>query len=441
MSVIIRDGVNAGHLAAVDPEGNLSVVVSGSLAAGSNLIGQVELSDGTNVIGVSAHPLIVSSAPASDRTATGTISSSPVANVAISTQGGGTILFNITGTWSGTLSFEASVDGTNWVPAVALPKYPSGSAATSTTTTNGQWAVNVGGLNMFRVRGSAWTSGTATVWLEVGQGTNVLEIFQFYSSNLLTDINASGTALTATGSALDVNIASGSVSVGGTVAVTQSTSPWVVSGTVTANQGTSPWVSNVSQFGGSAVVTGTGTSGAGIPRVTVSNDSKVQVWDGTNTASVTAKGTQGSEALAVQSLKDSGRTYLVFFIDAVTGITTEALATMTINNGGSTSSATSYTVTSGKTLRLQQITVAVQETNSTVQHSKIRVRSAGTVSASSPVIYGTQIATGGATNQVGNSTAAFPDGMEIAAGQQIGISHIEGTTSSTVTVTLMGYEY
>lgn len=95
-----------------------------------------------------------------------------------------------------------------------------------------------------------------------------------------------------------------------TQAVTQSTSPWVVSGTVTANagtgtltvgqssganlhvnvdsapsttvtgtvtsnQGTSPWVNNISQFGGSNVVTGTGASGSGIPRVTVSNDSNI----------------------------------------------------------------------------------------------------------------------------------------------------------------------
>ena len=48
-----------------------------------------------------------------------------------------------------------------------------------------------------------------------------------------------------------------------------------VSSVLTVNQGTSPWVENVSQFGGSAVVTGTGASGAGIPRVTVSNDSAV----------------------------------------------------------------------------------------------------------------------------------------------------------------------
>lgn len=44
---------------------------------------------------------------------------------------------------------------------------------------------------------------------------------------------------------------------------------------VTSIQGTTPWVTNVSQFGGSSVVTGTGVSGAGIPRVTVSSDSNV----------------------------------------------------------------------------------------------------------------------------------------------------------------------
>jgi hypothetical protein len=57
-----------------------------------------------------------------------------------------------------------------------------------------------------------------------------------------------------------------------------------VSGTVTANAGTGQFnvtctaancPMNVAQFGGTNVVTGTGASGAGIPRVTVSNDSNV----------------------------------------------------------------------------------------------------------------------------------------------------------------------
>lgn len=43
----------------------------------------------------------------------------------------------------------------------------------------------------------------------------------------------------------------------------------------TVVQGASLWISNISQFGGSAVVTGTGASGSGIPRVTVASDSAV----------------------------------------------------------------------------------------------------------------------------------------------------------------------
>ena len=45
---------------------------------------------------------------------------------------------------------------------------------------------------------------------------------------------------------------------------------------------------NVTQFGGAATVTGTGAGGSGIPRVTVSNDSQVKPWDGTNSISVKA---------------------------------------------------------------------------------------------------------------------------------------------------------
>lgn len=44
---------------------------------------------------------------------------------------------------------------------------------------------------------------------------------------------------------------------------------------VTTFQGTSPWVSNITQFGGTNLSTGTGASGLGIPRFTISNDSNI----------------------------------------------------------------------------------------------------------------------------------------------------------------------
>ena len=40
-------------------------------------------------------------------------------------------------------------------------------------------------------------------------------------------------------------------------------------------QESSPWVDNLTQFGGTDLSTGTGASGSGIPRVTVSNDSNI----------------------------------------------------------------------------------------------------------------------------------------------------------------------
>ena len=54
----------------------------------------------------------------------------------------------------------------------------------------------------------------------------------------------------------------------------------VTTSTVSVNQGTVPWVDNVTQFGGSNIVTGPGPGGAGIPRVTVSNDSAVLTTPG-----------------------------------------------------------------------------------------------------------------------------------------------------------------
>ena len=151
--------------------------------------------------------------------------------------------------------------------------------------------------------------------------------------------------------------------------------------------------------------------------------------------------TTGTPVSAVVAAKDSGRNYLTFYIDAASGITAEALETMTINSGGNTSTATSYTVTTGKTLRLQSISTAVQETNSTVQTSKVRLRSATSVTATSPVLWGSFVSTAGATHDIGNNGSSFPDGLEVAGGQQIAISHVESATASNVTVTLVGYEY
>jgi hypothetical protein len=66
-------------------------------------------------------------------------------------------------------------------------------------------------------------------------------------------------------------------------------------------QASGPWTSNVTQFGGTNISTGTGASGAGIPRVTVANDSTVTANAGTNL---------NTSALALEATQVTGNTSL-----------------------------------------------------------------------------------------------------------------------------------
>ena len=60
-----------------------------------------------------------------------------------------------------TITWEATIDGTNWVGVLVAP-ITTGTAAL-TATANGIFTVDVTGLTSFRARISAWTSGTITV--------------------------------------------------------------------------------------------------------------------------------------------------------------------------------------------------------------------------------------------------------------------------------------
>lgn len=121
-------------------------------------------------------------------------------------------------------------------------------------------------------------------------------------------------------------------------AVTQASGPWTVAGSGTAGSAAAGVVTiqgiasmtpvlvdpsggtgsvNVAQFGGSNVVTGTGASGAGIPRVTVANDSSL--------ASVTTVSTVSS-VTAIASALPAGTNILgKVGIDQTTPGTTNAI--------------------------------------------------------------------------------------------------------------------
>lgn len=97
-------------------------------------------------------------------TITGTIAANG-ANVALAWRepfnGGAGV--QVTGTWSGTLQYELTLDGTNWV-AVQATNVTTGAVAT-TTTANAVVFFNVVGGLAVRVASTAWTSGDATITL------------------------------------------------------------------------------------------------------------------------------------------------------------------------------------------------------------------------------------------------------------------------------------
>lgn len=87
----------------------------------------------------------------------------------------------ITGTWSGTLLVEATVDGSTYFTVDAIP-IPA-SSSVSSITTNGQWLIQTAGFLEIRIRCSSYDAGTAQVSLRAvasggGTGSNSISDLQ-----------------------------------------------------------------------------------------------------------------------------------------------------------------------------------------------------------------------------------------------------------------------
>lgn len=213
-----------------------------------------------------------------------------------------------------------------------------------------------------------------------------------------------------------------------------------ITGTVTttppANAST-----NVTQFGGVALATGTGAGGTGIPRVTVSNDSNVIVTPPTLT-----KSTQGATGFSVQPLSDAGRSRIGFTADRVAPAATDTLVTFTKDVAGTATTAqTTYTVTTGKIFRIQAITIGVVASTTTAVAIRVAIRenTGGTCIATSTPAVMLYSATPAAVAAEGSDgeALAIPDGLEFPAGDSICISAIASTATGTLTVSVIGFEY
>ncbi len=180
------------------------------------------------------------------------------------------------------------------------------------------------------------TNVSGTVSLPTGAATSAN---QTNASQKTQVVDGSGNVISSTLNAMDVNL---------------------------KTSGLSNLSTNVAQFGGSAVVTGTGVSGGGIPRVTISNDSSLAAHQSTNvdqiggsTLSFGSKTSANSIPVVIASDQGAipetvnGNTPLQFVRNdySITNVTTGAYVQLIASTSGTTNVIEIFD-SSGQTLKI-----------------------------------------------------------------------------------------
>src|SRR5271157_531573 len=160
-----------------------------------------------------AHPLSVTAngylnvnasiTPPSDNTATGSITSTQA--VTVSTAGTSAVMIQVSGTWTGTLNDQASIDGTTYNNIVVYHGLPDGTPGVSSITANGFWTIYVGGFQKIQVIGNTVATGSASVYLTAGQGQYSVEVNQPVAANLNATVVGTHTNNAAVGNGSFVN--------------------------------------------------------------------------------------------------------------------------------------------------------------------------------------------------------------------------------------------
>jgi hypothetical protein len=204
-------------------------------------------------------------------------------------------------------------DGTN---VLGTPTHPVRIDPTGTTTqpVSGTVAVSSVAGTVAVTESGTWNIGTVTAVTGV---TNPVTVAQATAANLKATVlnqDGSGNALTSTSGALD---------------------------------------SNLKTIAGTAPSTGTGASGAGIPRVTVSNDSAVKVWDGTHTLGVDGNGNAG---VSINEVAGSGMGQRLMAASIPVAIASDQSLTVTVgavyNNQAGTAASGAVPTTAGSYLSI-----------------------------------------------------------------------------------------
>lgn len=97
---------------------------------------------------------------------------------------GGAINWDITGTWVGTLTTQATNGDGSWINVASLSNQSG--LITNSTTINGTLEMNAAGWIQVRLIATAWTSGTANVTWSSTPGSHVIIAYQGNAANMQT---------------------------------------------------------------------------------------------------------------------------------------------------------------------------------------------------------------------------------------------------------------
>jgi hypothetical protein len=144
---------------------------------------------------------------------------------------------------------------------------------------------------------------------------------------------------------------------------------------------------------------------------------------------------------ATRELLNTGRQQVCLMWENLAGTTAETLIAFTTGSraGVALTPATAYTVSAGKTFRIQSLAFVFGQNGSSACNYRARIRQAGSLLVTSPAIAGG--GAGGPSNTCNTLSVPLPDGLEIAAGQQIGLTHTDSATGGIFSAYLVGFEY
>lgn len=366
-------------------------------------------------------------------------------NAAVATSNGtslivtgyGTAVLQITGSFSATINFEFSTDaGTTW-NAISATQIGAGDIFQSTTIP-GSFRITCTALDLIRAR-VTWVAGTSiTINGRASNAINATKVVK-----LATGINTIGTVNIATAQTI--------ATVSAVTAITNALPVGANTIGAVTNANLDVALSTRLKSGDTLAAVTTVGAVTAITNALPVGANKIGIVD-IATAAATAKGTQGTNALPTQDLKDAGRNQIHYYtLIPVLSTATDTLQSLTGTKANTTvtATATPAVVTTGKTFRVTRLAATyIATTISGYGIVRLRYQPAGVVTITSPIAATLLVGAGAPTtaNSTASEEATLDEGWEFAAATGVGIS-VQGFAGVTATavgyvlVSITGYEY